>query len=74
MTARNRAIEKLRVKLETLNQRALAAQSKGAVLAAFEKLLKGRIGPTLYGAEHLKESFAEAFALWSTDRAALIRI
>ena len=74
MTARNRAIEKLRGKLETLNQRALAAQSKGAVLAAFEKLLKGRIGPTLYGAEHLKESFAEAFALWSTDRAALIRI
>ena len=46
-------------KLETLNQRALA-QSKGAASwAAFEKLLKGRIGPTLYGAEHLKESFAE---------------
>ena len=74
MEKRSHEIEKLRAELEALNQRAHASQKQGAVLAAFEKLLKGRIGPTLYGAEHLKESFAEAFALWSTDRAALIRI
>jgi hypothetical protein len=43
------------------------------VLGDYRKLLKGKRGPTRYGQTNLKESFAESFALFKTDKQALKR-
>ena len=51
-----------------------ALSRMGPVLAAFKKQLGNRQGPTLYGATALEETFAEAFSLFHSDRAALTRI
>ena len=63
-----------RKRLDALLKKADTLSRKGPVLIAYEKVLNGRLGPTVYGASALEESFAEAFALFHADKAALTRI
>jgi hypothetical protein len=46
----------------------------GAVLVAYARVLGDDRGPTAYGETSLKESFAESFALFHVDPAALRRV
>jgi hypothetical protein len=65
--AESKSLQKLMAKADALSR-------MGPVLAAFKKQLGQRQGPTLYGTTALEETFAEAFALFHSDRAALTRI
>jgi hypothetical protein len=60
--------------LQRLMTKADALSRMGPVLAAFKRQLGNRKGPTVYGATALEETFAEAFSLFHSDRAALTRI
>ncbi len=60
--------------LQKMMSKADALSRMGPVLAAFKKQLGNRQGPTVYGATALEETFAEAFSLFHSDRAALARI
>ena len=63
----SKTLQKMMSKADTLSR-------MGPVLAAFKKQLGNRQGPTVYGATALEETFAEAFSLFHSDRAALTRI
>ncbi len=57
-----------------LNHRYRRIQRRGPVIRAYRKALVGRRGPTRYGRTSIHESFAESFALYRGDPAALQRI
>ena len=57
-----------------LNRRYRRIQRRGPVIRAYRKVLAGRLGPTRYGRTSIQESFAESFALYRGDPAALQRI
>ena len=67
-------LEKERVELEALLERANRLSARGPILAEYKHALKGRLGPTHYGATSTAESFSESFALHFGDPAALQRI
>ena len=67
-------LNKERIALESILEEANALSKKGPILADYERQLKGRKGPTHYGASNIAESFAESFALYYGDRSALHRI
>ncbi|MDP6945745.1 MAG: hypothetical protein QF464_16460 [Myxococcota bacterium] len=60
-------------RITQLEQRALDLSGDGPVVAAYEQALGDSDAPTHYGEESPAESFAEAFALFRADPAALER-
>ena len=68
------ALEKEHIALQNLAVHAHNLSVRGPVLEAYHAQLQGRIGPTHYGASSVAESFAESFALYYGDPAALKRI
>ena len=85
---RARAMKKREAKAEALGARLRAVQAeqkklnrhyrriqrRSPVLRAYRKALAGRRAPTRYGRTSIHESFAESFALYKGDPAALSRI
>ena len=65
-----------RLSKENLALAELAARLlvRGPVLTAYEDALNGAPAPTKYGESHIKESFAESFALFRADPEALKRV
>ena len=60
--------------VQQLLNKANRLSERGPILNAFAKQLGRRRGPTVYGATALEETFAESFALFHSDQAALRRI
>ena len=61
-------------RLEASQDRVLRLGNRGPVLRHYRRARSIRNGPTPYGARDLDESFAEAFMLFRSDPAALLRI
>lgn len=70
----SRRLEARRTGFKRLNARHEAMQAHNPVLAAYQKALGTRPAPTIYGGTSVKESFAESFALYKADPAALRRV
>ncbi len=69
----SRAIGRARKKLKSLAKAVESLMDRGPVLKAYQAATGSSPAPTVYGRSSLKESFAEAFALFRSDRAALKR-
>ena len=67
-------LERARNELRSLRARAVALARRGPVIGAFETALGEDPPPTAYGEVSVKEAFAESFALFRADPAALRRV
>ena len=68
------AMQQLDEESSDLADRAAELLAMGPVLAAYDAALDGAPAPTEYGESHIKESFAESFALFRADPEALERV
>jgi hypothetical protein len=66
-------LERMRGEARKRGGDAARERRRGALLEAFAALDGAGVGPTPYGASNMHESFADAFALYKLDPAALER-
>ena len=74
LAGESKALERLKQEVKRQGELALKLAERGPVIDAYSRVIGGQSAPTAYGKSSIRESFAESFSLYRSDKAALKRL